>query len=331
MAEASTLGVAQDIIGRLSSTTFEEIGSIWGFSDDFGKLKDTISTILDAEQQNMIHHNEDWIMKFKDAVYDADDLLTDFFTEHSRGRVIGGQTKIAKTVRTFFSSSNQPAFFLKMGHKIKAIRKRLDEIAEESNHFQSVERPLQQPVVTENRDRTHPFIHEEVLGREEDMEKIIDLLLNFNEEETVSFIPIVGVGGVGKTTLAQCVYNDEIVNTYFELQMWVRVSDVFDVRTIVEKIIQSATGWIPENLSIDEQHKIHKVLEQKYLLVLDDMWNEDAEKWSNLKSFLMGGAKGSANNYTVHIGCNYYQHGLTVFSRWLVARPILVSIKADGI
>ena len=292
MAEASTLGVAQDIIGRLSSTTFEEIGSIWGFSDDFGKLKDTISTILDAEQQNMIHQNEDWIMKFKGAVYVADDLLTDFFTEHSRGRVIGGQTKIAKTVRTFFSSSNQPAFFFKMGHKIKTLRKRLDEIAEESKHFRTVERPLQQTVVTENRDRSHPFIHEEVLGREEDMENIIDLLLNL--EKTVSFIPIVGDGGVGKTTLAQCVYNDEKVKAYFELQMWVRVSDVFDVRTIVEKIIQSATGWIPENLSIDEQHKIRKVLEQKkYLLVLDGMLNEDADKWSNLKSFLMGGAKGS--------------------------------------
>uniref|UniRef100_A0A2N9FMZ9 NB-ARC domain-containing protein n=1 Tax=Fagus sylvatica TaxID=28930 RepID=A0A2N9FMZ9_FAGSY len=109
------------------------------------------------------------------------------------------------------------------------------------------------------RDQTHSFIlEEEVIGRE-DEKTIIDMLLNIDEEDqNVSFISIVGIGGLGKTTLAQYVYNDEKVKTYFDLQMWVCVSDVFNVKAIAEKIIESTT-----------------------------------ERWSSLKRLLMGGSKGS--------------------------------------
>jgi hypothetical protein len=109
-------------------------------------------------------------------------VLSDFSTEDLRRRVMGGG-KMAKKVRTFFSSSNQLAFRLKMAHKIKAIRERLDAIANDRNNFQLVERPLQTKVVTRERDQTHSFIREEeVIGREEDKKTIIDLLLNIDEK-----------------------------------------------------------------------------------------------------------------------------------------------------
>ena len=188
-------------------------------------------------------------MKLRDAVYDADDLLCDFSIEDLRRRVMGGH-KMAKKVCTFFSSSNQLAFHLKMAHKIKAIRERLDATTNDRNNFQLVERPLQTKVVTWESEQTHSFIREEeVIGREEDKKTIIDLLLNIDVEENVSFISIVGIRGLGKTALAQYVYNDEKVKTYFEKKLWVRVSYVFE--TIVEKIIGSASGMKPQNLDMD--------------------------------------------------------------------------------
>ena len=222
MAEAIPFGLARKIIEKLSSTTFEGIGSIWGVKDELEKLKNTVSTIQavlqDAEeQQDKNHQVRDWLKKLRDAVYDADDLLSDFSTEDLRRRVMGGE-KIANKVRTFFSSSNQIAFHFKMAHKIKAIRERLDSTANDRNKFQLIEHPLQTKV--RERDQTHSFIREEeVVGREEDKKMIIDLLLNIDVEENVSFISIVGIGGLGKTTLAQCVYNDEKVSSYFELDV----------------------------------------------------------------------------------------------------------------
>ena len=300
MAEAISFGLVRKIIEKLGSTTFDEIGSIWGVKDEFQKLKNTVSTIQavlqDAEeQQDKNHQVRDWLMKLRDAIYDADDLLSDFSTEDLRQRVMGGD-KMAKKVRTFFSSSNQLAFRLTMAHKIKAMRERLNAIANDRNNFQLVEQPLQRRVETRERDQTHSFIgEEEVIGREEDKKNIIDLLLNFDVEENVSFISIVGIGGLGKTTLAQYVYNDEKVKTYFELKMWVCVSDFFDVKAIAEKILGSATSTKVENLDMDQlQNRLRTELNQKkYLLVLDDVWNENNEKWCNLKRLLMGGLKGS--------------------------------------
>ena len=84
---------------------------------------------------------------------------------------------MAKKVCTFFSSSNQLAFHLKMAHKIKAIRERLDATTNDWNNFQLVERPLQTEVVTRESEQTHSFIREEeVIGREEDKKTIMDLL-----------------------------------------------------------------------------------------------------------------------------------------------------------
>jgi hypothetical protein len=263
-------------------------------------LKNTFSTIQavlqDAEEkQDTNNQVRDWLMKLKDVAYDADDVLSDFSTEDLRRSVMDGG-KMAKKVRTFFSSSNQLAFRLKMAHKIKAIREKLDAIANDKTKLQLVERPLQTRVVTRERDQTHSFIREEeVIGRENEKKTIIDMLLNTDEEENVSFISIVGIGGLGKTTLAQYVFNDEKVKTYFDLKMWVCVSDVFDVKAIAEKIIRCATDKKVENLEMEQvQNKLRERLNQKkYLLVLDDVWNEDKERWCDLKRLLMGGSKGS--------------------------------------
>ena len=121
MADAILYGVARSIIERLGSSTFQEIGSIWGMKDELEKMSNTVSAIQavleDAEEMQVNNRQvRDWLMKLRDAIYDADDLLSDFSTEDLRQRVMGGD-KMAKKVRTFFSSSNQLAFRLTMAHK----------------------------------------------------------------------------------------------------------------------------------------------------------------------------------------------------------------------
>ncbi|KHG19991.1 Putative disease resistance RGA3 [Gossypium arboreum] len=151
--------------------------------------------------------------------------------------------------------------------------------------------------MTKKRRETHSFVNkDQIIGRDGDRVALLNLMLRFESEENVYIIPIVGLGGLGKTALAQFIYNDETVKHHFELMMWVSVSYVFDVKKIVENIIKSATGQAPyQNLEMDQLQKQlrDKIDGTKYLLVLDDIWNEDEQQWLRLKNLLMGGAKGS--------------------------------------
>ena len=300
MAEAILFGLAQKMIENLGSQTFQEIGSLWGVKGELEKIKNTVSSIqavlLDAaEKQSHDHQVKDWLQKLNDAVYEADDLLSEFSTEAMRRRAVNGD-KVTKEVRTFFSKSNQLAFRGKMSSKIKAMRQKLNAIAEDRKNFRLEEYHVETDVVSRKREPTHSFVREEkVIGREIDRKAIIELLLDSNVKENVSVIPIVGIGGLGKTTLAQYVYNDEKLKNCFELKMWVFISDVFELKIIIEKIIASVKGKAPKNQEMDHlQMELRKKIDKKkYLLVLDDVWNEDRGKWLNLRDFLMGGSRGS--------------------------------------
>ncbi|CAL8113797.1 unnamed protein product [Prunus armeniaca] len=302
MAEGVLFNVAEGIIGRLGSLVFQEIALLWGVKDDLQKLKEKVAqlqaVLLDAEQKQA-NNNEVkvWLQSVEDAVYEADDVLDEFYTEAQWRQMVPGNNKVSKQVRSFFSSSNPLVFGLKIGHKIKDLDKRLHEITSNKTFGQlQVNHEDARFVIRER--VTHSFVREDnIIGRDEDKRVIIQLLLDLDpiSTENVSTISIVGFGGLGKTALAQLVFNDEVVQNHFELKMWICVSNVFELDVLVKKIIQSATNDIAKSLEIDQlQKELRKIIDgKKYLLVLDDVWNEDHGKWDDLKVLLMGGARGS--------------------------------------
>ena len=310
MAEGVLFDVAKEIIGMAGKLALQEVALIWGVKDEINELKETVSTIsaviLDAEAKQ--HGSEvikEWLKGLKDAMCDADDLLDEISTE-ALGREVMTRDKKAKEVRIFFSKSNQLAYGVRMGHKVKTMRERFDAIADESKllklaiaadrQFQLEERCEERQVRYKARQQTHSLASaEDVIGREEDKKAIIGSLLDPNVKENVSVLPIVGIGGLGKTTVAQLVFNDEKVKNHFELKLWVCVSENFDEKIIVKKILECVKHKKPEDLEMNLlANDVHKEINGKrYLIVLDDVWNEDREKWFSLKKILMGGARGS--------------------------------------
>uniref|UniRef100_A0A803MDN3 Uncharacterized protein n=2 Tax=Chenopodium quinoa TaxID=63459 RepID=A0A803MDN3_CHEQI len=107
------------------------------------------------------------------------------------------------------------------------------------------------------------------------------------------FVTLVGIGGLGKTTLAQSFYHDYRIVAKFPLRMWVCVSDEFNLRDILCKLLNSTRT---QHLEVEElQHRVRqKIDKERYLLVLDDVWNEDRHEWLKLENLLVGGEKGSS-------------------------------------
>ncbi|KAJ0103678.1 hypothetical protein Patl1_05461 [Pistacia atlantica] len=133
MAEGILFNIAGKILEGLGSLAVREGNLACGVKHEIKKLESIVNTIkmvlLDAEEQHnkMNREVKNWIQRLKDAFYDADDLLDDFSTQ-LRWREVLTQNKMAKEVRIFFSKSNQIAYSLRMAHKIKTIREKLDEI-----------------------------------------------------------------------------------------------------------------------------------------------------------------------------------------------------------
>ncbi|KAK2654736.1 hypothetical protein Ddye_014592 [Dipteronia dyeriana] len=103
------------------------------------------------------------------------------------------------------------------------------------------------------------------------------------------------MGGMGKTTLAQLVYNDGEVKSNFDKRIWVCVSDPFDEVRIANAIIEGLTDSVSNFTELESllKHIHESVSKTKFLLVLDDVWTEEYNKWEPLYNSLNNGHQGS--------------------------------------
>ncbi|OAY40447.1 hypothetical protein MANES_09G023000v8 [Manihot esculenta] len=304
--ESFAFNIAEKVLEKIASHTYQEICFAWGLKAELRKLEDILLTVkavlMDAEEKQV---NDPplrlWLAKLKDALYDAEDVLDEFQCEDQRRRVLQLYGTTSKKVGHFLSCSNLMAFRIKMSAKVKQIREKLDEIASQKSKFHLIERYESRHVMPRERALTHSFVQaSEVIGRDDDKENIITLLQDSSDSDQISVIPIVGIGGLGKTSLAKFVYNDERVRNHFQLQIWVCVSEEFDIKILTEKIIKSTEEGMRhvEKLSKMEMDQLQRILreiigDKKYLLILDDVWNDDPMKWNQLKELLCMGANGS--------------------------------------
>jgi Leucine-rich repeat (LRR) protein len=235
-----------------------------------------------------------WLDELKDAVYDAEHVLDEIATEALQRKLdVEFQTtarKVRKSISTF------------LGHFVKEIEPKIKELLDKLEYLASQKDVLglKQGVGGESSKRlpTTSLVEESgIFGRDDDKEKIISLFIpkNATGNENLCVIPIVGMGGIGKTTLAQLVYKDNRVKEHFDLQAWVCVSDEFDVFKVTKTVLEAVTLSTCDmnDLNMLQVTLQEKLMGKKFLLVLDDVWNENYADWEVLSNPFKSGAQGS--------------------------------------
>ncbi|XP_075074352.1 putative late blight resistance protein homolog R1B-17 [Nicotiana tabacum] len=115
---------------------------------------------------------------------------------------------------------------------------------------------------------SNPMNDEEIIGFENDMKRIIRHLIQGTNDLDV--IPIVGMGGQGKTTCATKLYNDDIIVSHFDVRAWCIVSQTYNRRELLQELLEQVTDYKDKGYKNDILADMirKRLMGKRYLILL---------------------------------------------------------------
>uniref|UniRef100_A0A7N0U2Q3 NB-ARC domain-containing protein n=1 Tax=Kalanchoe fedtschenkoi TaxID=63787 RepID=A0A7N0U2Q3_KALFE len=298
------------------------------------RLKDKVKTtkdLLKVAGMRQIQENsigDEWFTKARFAICDAEDVLDKIFTdvqkeEYRMGDSPGTCLIVKEKLRykgKDIGRSVHPFKKTREAEMSEIIRK-LESVASELSRF-GLDTNAELEAIREMRGEPTSSVNDtiKVCGRAEDKKKIMKLLGSTGGvDDALRVIPIVGLGGVGKTTLANMIFHEckSLSQTFllpsliprqphmdedgtlkapvFDVKVWVCLSDEFQVVDVIKSILEFITREKPALDGLDSlQRKLKELLQgKKFLIILDDNWSKDRKKWDDLRTPFLVGQSGS--------------------------------------
>ncbi|PWA76126.1 NBS-LRR resistance-like protein [Artemisia annua] len=293
--------MADYVFGKLTSVIENKIARSNEIHSELKKWERSLSQIRallsDASQKEIKDEAvKQWLNGLRHLVYDIDDVLDEMGTDAMHDEFVNESEGFSRKVRKFmpsfitsFSVSNR------VGSKLDDISTRLQELMDEKEKL-GLSVKNERSKDKNRRYQTSLINAKSIIGREGDKNELVQKVLSDEScNENFGIVPIVGMGGIGKTTLAKLVYDDQLVKDHFELKAWVCVSDDFDSFHISKVIYQSVGGEQKnfEDLNLLQVALRDQLMGKRFLLVLDDVWSEKWEDWKTLEGPFFAGASGS--------------------------------------
>ncbi|WVZ74740.1 hypothetical protein U9M48_022888 [Paspalum notatum var. saurae] len=197
VGEALVSVVLKEVLRKLGSAVGDQIKARWNLERDMEDIKTTLglvqAVLRDAERRSVREEAVGlWLKMLKNTAYDISDMFDEFEIKLSKG-------KISSSVAKF-----------NMGKRLKNVRENLTKIVAQRTQFGFILDACSSSTDQEEIDKrqtTSKINKETIIGRQTEKEEIVKLLKSDDEQALV--IPIFGFGGIGKTTLAKLIFNDD--------------------------------------------------------------------------------------------------------------------------
>jgi disease resistance protein RPM1 len=259
----------------------DELESIQCFLKDIdkgGDLQDGVKT---------------WVKQVREVAYHIEDVIDEYVLHMAQRlhqqRFIAFLQKIGCLLKTIKPHHNIAIKIQDIKISIREIKERRERYGFSSSDQGSSSRATN---VTWHDPRVGSlFIKEdEVVCIESTRDELVSWLVGGVSKRSV--ISVVGMGGIGKTTLTKKVYDNESVKGHFDCRVWITVSQSYNV----SKILMSMTKQIYQEKEIASEQidmideitlisQLRKCLQQKrYVVVFDDVWK--TEFWEIVKHAL---------------------------------------------
>ncbi|KAL5999695.1 hypothetical protein ACLOJK_037980 [Asimina triloba] len=318
---------------KLTHILGQQLTLLAGAKDELRRLQQTFqhikAVIDDAERKQVTQDSvRVWLSNLKQVAYDIDDLLEDVLEKNRSNDDDGDAANrvshcASACLPSPYTCLYWPVSRSKLARDVQEIRKRLDEIAKDKDQFNTSHISSSggdtRPLVRRIRTMTSSYAKEVMIGRDDDIKTLKSEL----------------VCGSGSSS----GYDQQQVQGHFKDALyWVCVSEDFDSERVTKAIIEQVKGASTSLSQLDslQNELVEGLRGKRFLLILDDVWNEDKQRWNILQPCLIGGAPGSRILVTTRVrkvaenitNITYIHHlkGLSDDDSWELFR----SIAFDG-
>ncbi|KAJ8446689.1 hypothetical protein Cgig2_002851 [Carnegiea gigantea] len=263
------------------------------------------------EKQNARPLLKNHLNKVKHALYDAEDIIDEIRTAALQQGLSDAGTLLTQ------GAASLDAFYEEIELRIECTNK----VFEGFKDLIYVPGPMassetQQPL-SSSRILTTSLVGGSILyGRDSEREQIIDILQDRAAVTShIRVVALIGVPGIGKTALAQSIFNDPNAGETFDFKTWISVPEVSDISQIITSIFNLLPTRSPDyktygsisaaefitNLEFIQWRLRQRMAGMKFLIVLDDVWEENIDaSWDALRFSLNSAATGSTIVVTTH-------------------------------
>lgn len=284
------------LIDKVTKMATEEVAMLHGVPGEINKLEEKLqelkAVLADAERRRITEKTvQRWVMMLKDVMYEATDILDICNLKAEERQESSTGVDCTCFVNPMSLCLQSPVFTHNIGSRIKDLNKKLDSICESGAQFNFIRMEQNQDrgmVSHPARGKTSPVMeHSSLVGEKikEDTVELVNMLTNegqANHADNYIVIAISGTGGIGKTTLAQNIYNHQTIKEKFRKMIWLSVTQACTETELLRVAITGAGGdyFQAHDKSLLEPALVNLIRDKKIFVVLDDMWT--AAEWNNV-------------------------------------------------
>lgn len=283
--------VVEFLLANLKELLLYHVDLLSGVKDQVESLHRELSLMKaflkdSREKRDESAYVREIVRQITDVTYEAEDII-DTFVVHA------AMQKQRNALKRVFHALDHTNMLRSVSEDIKSIKVKIKEIYDKKmfgiESLQSGE-PSRKPSA---RKRAPSVEEENVVGFDEEARTVVERLTNGPAQLEV--VSVVGMGGLGKTTLAKKVYSDPSIEYHFYIRAWVYMSQQYCRREVFLGILDSMGPITDQVYKMNEDRLAEELCRHlrsnRYLIVIDDVWTTEA--WNDIKMAFPNTACGS--------------------------------------
>ncbi|XP_039130777.1 disease resistance protein RPM1-like [Dioscorea cayenensis subsp. rotundata] len=262
-------------------------GSFTIFDEVKYELESIRASLRQADAGDFNEEASNWVNQVREIVFDVEDILDDlllaFDHRHSTPLLCG----VIPSVKHLKARRHIGGQIKDILVKLRGLLMRRDQLDANSIDYET---PANRSIYRFHDSPLAPLFAEEVelVGIDKPKDELVSWLMD--GELNMKVLSVVGMGGVGKSTLVRKVYDDERVKGWFKSHAWVTVTQSFSIeellRNIIFQLFEERKEPLPGKVDIMEEIQLIEILhryfrDKRYIVIFDDVWHSHA--WESLR------------------------------------------------